>query len=302
MSQFGGGGQFGGSGFNNPQMNPNWFNPNNQQTQWQQSFMPDAANWQSYFNPNSPGMQNYFNPGTGGFTSNVTPGTGIGYGHSAYGAIGPDMLSYTDPNTGSKMINPKALMNAFGGMFGGGGGGGYQNYEMTAGPNTQVNAPGAWGGYNWDAQEMIDPSEVIAAQEYKLQEAMDADMARAGGRLGQSGMAMSTPYAGAVADSARKAAQDRNALTLQYQYQAATDAARRQQAQQMADAQMQFGGWQTQGGWDMQSQLANANNAMQQWMLENQFGFQDNQGMNQWNQQQGMQEQNFLASLLGGLL
>jgi hypothetical protein len=41
---------------------------------------------------------------------------------------------------------------------------------------------------------------------------------------------------------------------------------------------------------------------MQQWMMENQLGFQGNQYENQWNQQQGQQGQQFLAGLLGGLL
>jgi len=295
MSQFGGGGQFGGSAFNNPQMNPNWFNPNNQQTQWEQSFIPDQANWQNYFNPNSPGAMNYYNPGTGEFTQNMQPGTGIYTGN--FRQNGANMLSWVDPETGHRFINP----NAMSGMFGGQQQASYGGFNPSEFEQPQIQAPDAWGGYNWDAQEMIDPSEVIAAQEYKLQEAMDADMAKAGARLGQSGMAMSTPYAGAVADSARRAAQDRNALTLQYQYQAATDAARRQQAQQMADAQMEFGGWQTGGGWDMSAQQQNAQNAFNKWMAENQWAFQDRQAQNDWNMGRDAMQNNFLASMIGGL-
>ena len=52
----------------------------------------------------------------------------------------------------------------------------------------------------------------------------------------------------------------------------------------------------------MAAQQGNVGNAMQQWMLENQFGFQGNEAQNQWNRQDQMQQQQFLAQLLGGLL
>lgn len=306
MPQFSSGGQFGGSQYNNPQMgfNPQaagWFNPQNQMDQWQSQWQPEYTQWNSYMDPSQQGMQNWYNPFTGQTQSNVMPGLAIGTA-KGYGTLSDNMLKSIDPVTGSTIINPKVLQNMLGGFGFGGNGAGFQGYDITDAPQTNVSAPGAWGGYNWDAQEMIDPSEVIAAQEYKLQEALDADMAKAGARLGQSGMAMSTPYAGAVADSARKAAQDRNAITLQYQYDAAKDAAARQQAQQMADAQMAFGGWQTQGGWDMQSQLANAQNALARWQLQNQLGMQNTQMQNQWNMMNQGAQYDFLGALLGGLL
>jgi hypothetical protein len=134
---------------------------------------------------------------------------------------------------------------------------------------------------------------------------MEGDMARAGGRLGQSGFAMSTPYAAELGSAARKASQDRNAITMQYQYDAAQQQAQRDLAQQLQAAQIDFGGWQTQGGWDMQGQLANQNQAAQQWMLQNQMGMQNTQmqnqyGYDQYGDQQNMQQQ-MLAQILGGL-
>ncbi|MHC4363065.1 MAG: hypothetical protein ACYSTZ_09570, partial [Planctomycetota bacterium] len=127
-------------------------------------------------------------------------------------------------------------------------------------------------------------------------------MARAGGRAGQSGFAMSTPYANELGEAARKASQDRNALTLQYQYDAAQAQAQRDLAQQQQAAQLDFGGWQTGYGGDLQAQMFNAGQGMDYWKNINAMGFADNQGMNQWNQQQGQQGQQFLAGLLGGLL
>jgi hypothetical protein len=175
-------------------------------------------------------------------------------------------------------------------------------YEMTEYSGPQITAPGAYGGFNYDTiGSGIDPGSVIAAQEYKLQEAMEGDMARAGGRLGQSGFAMSTPYAAELGSAARKASQDRNAITMQYQYDAAQQQAQRDLAQQLQAAQIDFGGWQTQGGWDMQGQMANQQQAIQQWLLQNQMGMQNTQMQNQYGMDQNSMQQQMLAQILGGL-
>jgi hypothetical protein len=241
-----------------------------------------------------------YNPMTGaGGWINTSGGTGITGTSSPYGK---DVTSWIDPNTGIQMSNPwvgartaRSLMSMFG-MGGSGGGFDPQQYELTEYSGPQITAPGAYGGFNYDTiGSGVDPAEVIAAQEYRLQEAMEGDMARAGGRAGQSGFAMSTPYANQLGEAARKASQDRNAITMQYQYDAAQQQAQRDLAQQLQAAQQDFGGWQTQGGWDMSAQMANQNQALQQWMLQNQMGM-GNVDMQNQNMQQQM-----LASILGGL-
>ncbi len=63
-----------------------------------------------------------------------------------------------------------------------------------------------------------------------------------------------------------------------------------------------FQSWLQGGNFDMQAQGGNMANAMQQWMMENQYGFADNQGQNQYNQQNDQNQQQMLAQLLGGLL
>jgi hypothetical protein len=120
---------------------------------------------------------------------------------------------------------------------------------------------------------------------------------------------MSTPYANQLGEAARKASQDRNALTLQYQYDAAQAQAARDLAQQQQAAQLDFGGWQTGYQGDLQSQMFNAGQNLQQWGMQNQFGWGDVQGQNAWNMQQNqmnqqnqMMQQQWLAQLLGGLL
>ena len=228
MPQYSSGGQFGGSPYNNPQMQ-GWNNQNSQQNQWQQGWSPDAASW-SQGAPGHQGQNLSYNPQTGEQSwLNSTEGLRFGNTNSGPGgAVG--QAWYIDPNTGMKTINMKYIMDMMGGMGGGSkGGGGYQNYTPTEGPGGQVTPGQGYGGFDYSAiGSGIDPSAVIAAQEYKLNEAMQGDFSKAGGRMGQSGYAMSTPYANALGDASRKASQDRNAITLQYQYDAAQQQAQRE--------------------------------------------------------------------------
>jgi hypothetical protein len=85
-----------------------------------------------------------------------------------------------------------------------------------------------------------------------------------------------------------------------YQYDASSRAADREQQQEMQAAQYDFGGWQNQYQGDLQSQMFNESNNMNRWQLQNQFGFQDNQGQNQWNQQNQYNQQQMLMNLMGG--
>ena len=277
-----------------------WTNVNSPMSDWMRDLAPAGSIW-SAGNPEHQGQQATFNPATGatGYV-NTAGGTQIGgvnpYGHGA--------VSWVDPTTGLRAIDPsmiKSLMGQFG-LSGSGSGGGYQSFTPSEYTPAEINTPAAYGGFDYDTiGSGIDPGAVIAAQEYKLQEAMEGDMARAGGRLGQSGMAMSTPYANSLGESARKASQDRNALTMQYQYDAAQQQAARDLAQQLQAAQQDFGAWQQGGNWDMQSQMFGAQNAFDAWLAENTFGMQNNQGQNAWNANNQDFQQQLLASILGGL-
>jgi hypothetical protein len=209
-------------------------------------------------------------------------------------------LSWIDPETGMRTINPSEMQKMMG-QFGGGGGqgGGYQ-YQGGGGGNV---TPGeGYQGFDYESiGSGIDPSAVIAAQEYKLQEAMEGDMARAGGRAGASGFAMSTPYANQLGEAARSASADRNALTMQYQYDASQAQAQRDSAQQQQAAQLDFGGWQTGYGGDLQSQMFNQQQGFQENQARNQYGFANWQNQqNQQNQQNNMNQQ-LMAQLMGGL-
>jgi hypothetical protein len=309
MSQFGGsqvsGGGYGYGGYNVPApQGTGCSNPNAADTQWRMSMVPSAAQWRGPA-PGHHGQSASYNPDTGQVSwENTSGGTGITGGSSPYGR---DVTSWIDPETGIQMSNPYVgarTAMSIARQLGLDVNGGFQpqQYEMTAYSGPQVSAPGGYEGFDYDAiGSGIDPSAVIAAQEYKLQEAMEGDMARAGGRMGQSGFAMSTPYANELGQAARKAAQDRNAITMQYQYDAAQQQAARDLAQQLQAGQHDFGGWQTQGGWDMQGQLANQNQAIQQWMLQNQMGMSNTDMQNQYGMQNQNMQQQMLASILGGL-
>jgi hypothetical protein len=224
-------------------------------------------------------------------------------------AVGGRDLWNINPKTGTKQINLGAINSLLGGFgMSGGGGGGYtpQSYTPTDFNPSQITPPSAYGGFDYDTiGSGIDPSAVIAAQEYRLQEAMEGDMANAGARAGKSGFAMSTPYMDSLGAAARKASQDRNAITMQYQYDAAQQQAQRDLQQQLQAAQIDFGAWNQQGNWGMQGQTTNAEMAFQKWLAENNIGMQNTQMQNEasWNnyQQQYGSQQDMLASILGGL-
>ena len=191
------------------------------------------------------------------------------------------------------------------GMFdaSGSGSGGYDPYQMTDFQGGQINAPGAYGGGDWDvAKNVVNVHDVIESYRPTMEAEIGAGFAQAGNRLGQSGFAMSTPYATALGDVERLARAQMNQRGLEYQYDAGKFDAGNQMAAMMAENAEKYGGWQQAGNWDMAAQQGNESNAMQQWMLENQFGFQGNQAQNLYNQQDQMNQQQFLAQLLGGLI
>lgn len=301
-------GQFGGSPYNNPQMG--WNNQSSQQNQWQGNFTPDQASWVG----NAPGHQGQsyaYNPMTGeAGWNNSTEGLVFGSGNSGTGGAGTAW--YIDPTTGMKTVNMNYINKVMGNVSGGANGSqnlSYQGYTPSEYEGGSVTPGAGYGGFDYDTiGSGIDPSAVIAAQEYKLNEAMQGDFAKAGGRMGQSGFAMSTPYANSLGDASRKASQDRNAITLQYQYDAAQAQAARDLQQQMQAAQLDFGGWQTGYQGDLQSQMFNQGQNFDAWMAKNNWGMQNNQGQNDFNiynaqLQQGNQnnQQALMAAILGGM-
>jgi hypothetical protein len=288
----------GWGGYGRPSDMPEGWSGNTPMDQWRRDIQPYDANWQGGYGGGAPGRQGqqFMYNTDSGEQGWVDDPTGLGFG-SRNG-----QASWIDPVTGRRMMDPGAIRDALGGGEGYGGGGGQGGYQYQGGGGGQVTPGEGYQGFDYESiGSGIDPSAVIAAQEYKLQEAMEGDMARAGGRAGASGFAMSTPYANQLGEAARSASMDRNALTMQYQYDAAQAQAQRDSAQQQQAAQLDFGGWQTNYGGDLQSQMFNQGQNFQENQARNQYGFANWQNQqNQQNQQNNMNQQ-LMAQLMGGL-
>ena len=109
-------GQFDNNPYQNPQMGqyggqpPGWVNPNSPMQQWGNSFMPPEAMWQGPA-PGHQGQDYSYKPVTGqGGWENSYGGLQIG-GSNPYGS---GAVSWMDPNTGLRAIDPQGLMSAFG--------------------------------------------------------------------------------------------------------------------------------------------------------------------------------------------
>ena len=113
---------------------------------------------------------------------------------------------------------------------------------------------------------------------------------------------MSTAYAGALGKVEDLARNKMNQRLLEYGYDAEKFDRGQEMARQMAENQEKYGAWQTQGGWDLQSQLANASSAMDRWALENQIGFQDQQGSNLYNERQGAADQGMMGNIIMSMM
>ena len=264
---------------------------------WMDQFQPDQMGWQG--GGQSP-WGNMGDPGHGGQDFRYNPRTGESsyQDRAGLGLEGGESIWRIDPVTGDKVINPQAIMQWMNG--GGEGGSGYQNYEMTDYGGGNVTPGAGYEAFDYETiGSGIDPQAVIQANEYKLKEGMEGDFAQAGSRAGQSGFDMSTPYMGELGAAARKASQDRNAMSMQYQFQAAESQAARDRSQQEQAANLDFGGWETNYQGDLQSQMFNAGQGFDQWAMENQFGFQDNQGQNLYNQQNSNNMMSMLQQMMG---
>jgi hypothetical protein len=285
--------EFGGSPYDNPQMgyyggqeNVNTGSP---YAQWAGNQQPAWMQNNQFFDPNNPGMNSYYNPYTGDTTQNYQGGFGFSSGMNApfSGAV-----SWTD-RMGNRMFDPSA-MNQFGG------GDGYQNFQATDYQGNPINAPMGYGGGNWGRPEDLSAAEVIEAYRPTMEANIGEGFAEAGNRLGQSGFAMSTPYAQELGDVERLARAQMNQRGLEFTYDATKFDRGQEMQRQMAQNAEMFGGWQQHGNWDMAAQGQNEQNAFNEWMATNQWGFQDNQGQNQWNQQNQYNQQQMLMNLMGG--
>lgn len=290
---------FNSNPYQNPQMGQyggsNMVNTNSPMHQWQMQQSPQGQQYNEFFDPNNPGMDSYYNPYTQNTVQNYQPGSGIAGNSNAPFA---NALSWTDAQ-GNKFVDPSQLS----GLMGGGAGGGYQNYGMTDFQGGQMEAPAGYGGGDWDvAKNVVNVHDVIESYRPTMEAEIGAGFSNAGNRLGQSGFAMSTPYAQKLGEVEALARAKMNQRGLEFQYDAGKFDAGNQMQAMMAENAEKFGGWQQAGNWDMQAQAGNMGSDLQQWMLQNQYGFADNQGQNQWNQQNQMQQQQMLAALLGGLL
>ena len=244
------------------------------------------------------GQEWNFNPWSGqGEWVNSTEGLQLG---GSKGTGQNNAFVWIDPISGMKSIDPSKLSSMFDQL--GGGNAGYDPYQMTDFQGGQITPPSAYGGGDWSTPDKVNVQDVIESYRPTMEAEIGAGFAQAGNRLGQSGFAMSTPYAQQLGEVERLARAQMNQRTLEYGYSAAEQDAARQMAAMMAQNAEKFGGWQQQGNWDMAAQQGNVGNALQQWMLENQLGFQGNQAQNLYNQQNQMNQQQFLASLLGGLI
>ena len=269
-------------------------NANSQYNQWMQGQQPAWMQNNQFFDPNNPGMNSYWNPYTGQMSQNYQPGAGFSSGMNAPFA---GAFAWTD-NMGNRMVDPNALM----GQFGGQGGGGYNKFQATDYQGNPMNAPGAYGGGDWDvARNVTNVHDVIESYRPTMEANIGEGFAEAGNRLGQSGFAMSTPYAQELGDVERLARDQMNQRGLEYQYNAGQFDASNEMAAMMGQNAENFNAWQQSGNWDMDAQGQNAQNDFNQWMAQNQWGFQDNQGQNQWNQNNQYNQQQMLMSLMGGL-
>jgi len=216
----------------------------------------------------------------------------------------------------------------FSGFMGGGGGGGFQptappgggggfNYGAFSGPGYQAQA--GFDNQGIDTAGMVDPSAVIASAQPGIMEKMNNAFADAGNRFGSSGM-VGTPYASALGDASRGAANDIANITNQYQFAAAQQAAQLEQERALAEYAADYNSWAQAGDWGHQGQLADMNQnlaawgqmgdwqnqqalqggdiANQQWLAQNNWGFQDYQ-----NQQNMMMQflPMIMQSMFGGM-
>ena len=212
-------------------------------------------------------------------------------------------------SSGNLFFNPNVMGGMFGQTSGGSGGvgvgGGVSGYNFTDYPEFQEydaagNAVGMVDPYQVQdfAQSIVNTNAAIAAAMPGIYEQQDIGFANAANRMGQSGMAMSTPYAESLGGVARKSANDIASLTEAYKYNASEAFAERAMQEQLQERALAEQAWAQQQQLNQAAQIANQQAAFQAWNAQNQYG--QNQWQNQntlgmedyWNQQDyGLQQQ-----------
>jgi hypothetical protein len=325
------GGQFGGP----PQMNyfPGW---NQQAAQgwgqymddWQTQ-MNDYRNWQNsqmlqqqQFMQQNPGAfgqlpqqqgQQPAQQGQGGFGMNRQqmgamtfpwegPNSNVDFRWG--GAQGTPMFGLNRDISGtSGFFNPAAMGWGAGGEGGGGWG---QNPTMSPFSGRDYQVPGKWSGGSMDApQSSADAADMIQRMQPILQRQRESGYAQAGDRLGQSGFAMSTPYAQQLGDTERQLQE--NLAKEAWGVQAGLDEQRanRDLAAQQNQFNRQLQAWGQHGGWQHGGQLAGMGQDLASWQ---QMGNWDQQNANrdfgawQTNMQNQMMQQQMMQSLLPMLM
>ena len=323
MSLYGGNGEFGGM-YGNPKMggtNMGSYYGGTQQDQWnqgqwelQQQRGPGSQSIYSAggFDPNNPFGTTYTSSNSLSDPFMMTPqmreAEQARMGDAAYNTwYNSDTRDFLDPSSmlrginiggtpflttqaGTRTINPDAMQ----GMFGtsGASGGVPAGYEGTA-----YQAPGEWGGYEFDVSQ-LDPNKAIEAWEPYMEEQRGQGFAEAANRMGQSGMNASTPYSEALGGVARKSADDTARIAAEYQYRAQESMAQRDLQRQMAEQQAGLQAWGTQGGWQHQGQMGDQAQDFGAWQQEGNWQMEDN-----WqNAQNQQQQQNMMMQMLGSFM
>ena len=230
--------------------------------------------WSPMFNPANPFGSSYFNPaaGLGQDWFNITPEMQRNFGVEQAGfandIIGAGLagMNWLNPNLRSVNIagqGPLAWMtggnlhlapNTLSGALGGSSG---LNLDSGARPEWSYEAPGGWGGYEFDINT-IDPTAAAAAWEPWGQEQREKGFAEAAHRGGpaMTGMVAKTPYQEALGGVARRSAEDLARIGADYSFRSATENARNQLNRQLAEQQASFGEWQNQANMAHAAELA----------------------------------------------
>jgi hypothetical protein len=192
-----------------------------------------------------------------------------------------------DPQ-GNLFFNPGAMTGAFGAQ-GSSGGYDFTDYPAFQEYDASGNAVGMVDPYQVQdfASSIVDTNAAIAAAMPGIYEQQDIGFANAANRAGQSGMAMSTPYAQALGGVARNSANDIAQLTEAYRYNASEAFAERAMQEQLQERSLAEQAWAQQQQLNMQAQQANQQSAFQAWMAENQYG------QNQWQAQNSLGQQDY---------
>lgn len=269
----------------------------------------EPYNWeQAGFDPTNPFGQTMYN--AAGESFQITPGMGLenqtdlteqyqrwlaeqqwlNPGGYKGVTIGGQSFAGRD-SSGNIFFNPGAMDGMFSGQSGAGSGYNFTDYPAFQEYDTAGNAIGMVDPYQVQdfASSIVDTNAAIAAAMPGIYEQQDIGFANAANRAGQSGMAMSTPYAQALGGVARNSANDIAALTEAYRYNASEAFAERSMQEQLQERELAEQAWAQQQQLNMAAQQANQQAAFQAWMAENQYG------QNQWQDQNSLGLQGYLG-------